>query len=202
MNLQNIRRREEWADRADRERRGLPNCKRPPVTRDKRTEQISRHGRLKYFDRNREYSLLDSEIHILGEVGKFRIVGVEDLAQLAYGSDRSHVRNALLNAATNLRGSGEEVHVQINRRRRPLRNTDGFRTPRNYPSQTCPETSRPMGIAKRYARNSGRTSPCSADKSGKRGKEKRSAIGAKASLPKPSWPRHPSQHPGWESASL
>jgi len=49
--------------------------------------------RTKYTDRNRQYSLRDSEICSLGEVGKFRVVSFNDLAEFAYNGDRSRMRN-------------------------------------------------------------------------------------------------------------
>jgi len=57
-------------------------------------EQIlARRIRTKYTDRNKEYSLRDSEIHALEEVGKFRVVAVNDLAEFAYNADRSRTEN-------------------------------------------------------------------------------------------------------------
>jgi len=37
--------------------------------------------------------LRNSEIHSLGEVGKFRVVGTNDLAEFAYNGDRSRMKN-------------------------------------------------------------------------------------------------------------
>ncbi len=48
-----------------------------------------------YQDRNRHYSLRDSELQTLLELGKFRVIPAEDLAQLAYGGDRSRMENDL-----------------------------------------------------------------------------------------------------------
>lgn len=43
--------------------------------------------------RNREYSLRESEVQTLIEIGKFRIVPVDDLAQLRYTSDHARMEN-------------------------------------------------------------------------------------------------------------
>ena len=85
----NIWQEEDRADRLDREIR-----ERPPLPREERVQTIlSQRIRTKYTDRNKEYSLRDSEIHTLGEVGKFRVVGMNDLAEFAYNGDRSRMGN-------------------------------------------------------------------------------------------------------------
>ncbi len=53
--------------------------------------------RTRYQDRNREYSLRDSEIQTLIELGKFRVIPAEDLARLAYRGDRSRMETDLQN---------------------------------------------------------------------------------------------------------
>ena len=58
---------------------------------------LSERTRIKYTDQNKEYSLRSSKIHSLGEVGKFRVVAVNDLAEFAYNSDRSRARNDVEN---------------------------------------------------------------------------------------------------------
>lgn len=45
--------------------------------------------RTKYRHDDRTYTLRESEIHTLSEVGKFRVVAIEDLAKHAYAGDRS-----------------------------------------------------------------------------------------------------------------
>jgi len=49
--------------------------------------------RTTYRDRNREYSLRESEIRTLIELGKFRVIPADDLAQLGYSGDRSRMEN-------------------------------------------------------------------------------------------------------------
>jgi hypothetical protein len=48
-----------------------------------------------YRYRDREYSLRESEIETLIEIGKFRVVPTEDLSWIAYRSDRSRMDNDL-----------------------------------------------------------------------------------------------------------
>jgi len=92
--LQNIHREEDQADRRDSESRERSDKDRPPVPREERVQTIlAQRIRTKYTDRNKQYSLRDSEIYSLGEVGKFRVVAVNDLAEFAYNGDRSRMRN-------------------------------------------------------------------------------------------------------------
>ena len=53
--------------------------------------------RTTYRYRNREYSLRESEVQTLIEIGKFRVVPVDDLAQLRYTSDRARMENDVQN---------------------------------------------------------------------------------------------------------
>ncbi len=89
IELQNIHRDEERADKLDREGRDRSSRERPPLAREERVEAIlSQRTRTTYTDRDRSYSLRDSEIHTLSEVGKFRVVATGDLAEFAYNGDR------------------------------------------------------------------------------------------------------------------
>ena len=99
--LHNIHREEERADKLDRESQDRLNRERPPMPREERVEaMLSERSRTRYADRNKEYSLRSSEIHSLGEVGKFRVVAVNDLAEFAYNGDRSRARNDIENLAS------------------------------------------------------------------------------------------------------
>jgi len=51
------------------------------------------------MDRDKSYSLRPSEIHTLTEVGKFRVVGVDDLATFAYNGHRDRVQSDVRNLA-------------------------------------------------------------------------------------------------------
>jgi hypothetical protein len=55
--------------------------------------------RTQYSDRDRTYSLRPSEIQTLTDVGRFRVVAVEDLAHLGYAGDRSRMDGDLRNLA-------------------------------------------------------------------------------------------------------
>src|SRR5690242_14218230 len=92
--LHNIHREEDRADRRDTEGRERGDKDRPSMPREERVRQIlSQRVRTQYTDRNRQYSMRDSEINTLGEVGKFRVVGINDLAEFAYNGDRSRMEN-------------------------------------------------------------------------------------------------------------
>ena len=92
--LHNIHREEERADRLDREGRDRSEGGRPPLPREDRVQAIlSQRIRNQYTDRNKSYSLRDSEIHTLSEAGKFRVVATGDLAAFAYNGDRVRVEN-------------------------------------------------------------------------------------------------------------
>ena len=90
--LHNIQREEERADRLDREAPDRSNRDRPPLAREERVQTIlSQRVHTRYTDRNKTYSLRDSEIHTLSEVGKFRVVATRDLA-VGYTSTWKMVR--------------------------------------------------------------------------------------------------------------
>jgi hypothetical protein len=94
IELQNIHRDEERADKLDREGRDRSDQERPPLAREERVEAIlSQRTRTTYTDRDRNYSLRDSEINTLSEVGKFRVAATGDLAEFAYNGNRSRMEN-------------------------------------------------------------------------------------------------------------
>jgi hypothetical protein len=96
--LQDIHRKEERADNLDREGRERSDRERPPLAREERVQAIlSQRTRTKYANRDKGYSLRDSEIHTLSEVGKFRVVAVNDLAEFAYNGDRSRMESDVRN---------------------------------------------------------------------------------------------------------
>jgi hypothetical protein len=69
-----------------------------PLFRDTRQpELLAERERTEVRNRDRSYSLRPSEIHALTEVGKFRVVAVEDLAKHAYAGDRSRLDSDLRN---------------------------------------------------------------------------------------------------------
>ncbi len=92
--LHNIHREEERADRLDRKGRDHSDRDHPALAREERVQAIlSQRIRTQYTDRNKTYSLRDSEIQTLSEVGKFRVVATRDLAEFAYNGDRTRVEN-------------------------------------------------------------------------------------------------------------
>jgi hypothetical protein len=93
-NLHNIHREEDRADRLDREERQRSRGERPPLAREERVQAtLSQRTRTKYADRDKDYSLRNSEIHTVSEVGKFRVVAANDLAEFAYNGNRSRMEN-------------------------------------------------------------------------------------------------------------
>ena len=98
IDLHNIHREEDRADRIDREGRERSDRERPPLAREERVQAIlSQRTRTKFTDRDKIYSLRDSEIHMLSEVGKFRVVATGDLAEFAYNGDRSRMQSDVEN---------------------------------------------------------------------------------------------------------
>ncbi len=96
--LQNIYREEERSDARAREGQLRSGRERPPVPREERVREVlQQRARTNYTDRNKPYSLRDSEIHSLAEVGKFRIVAKNDLAEFAYNGDRKRMENDVEN---------------------------------------------------------------------------------------------------------
>ena len=92
--LHDIHREEDRADRRDSEARERGDKDRPPLQREERVRQILlQRTRTRYTDRNRQYSLRDSEVNTLGEVGKFRVVAANDLAEFGYNGYRSRMEN-------------------------------------------------------------------------------------------------------------
>ncbi len=75
-----------------------PESIRPTLSREDRQLAILKDcNRVEYTDRGRSYPLRPSEIHTLAEVGKFRVVGREDLEKFAYAGDRSRMESDLRN---------------------------------------------------------------------------------------------------------
>jgi hypothetical protein len=92
MRLQALHRKENEADWLDRQQQERGPRERPPLDREERVREIlSQRLRSSYADRDKTYSLRDSEIHALSEVGKFRVVATQDLAGFAYNGDRSRM---------------------------------------------------------------------------------------------------------------
>ena len=98
IDLHNIHREEDRADRLDREDRQRSDSDRPFVPREERVQMIlARRTRTNYVDRNKTYSLRDSEMHALSEIGKFRVVATSDLVRFAYNGDHARTENDIAN---------------------------------------------------------------------------------------------------------
>jgi len=92
--LQNIHREEERSDALARETQQRSSRERPPVPREQRIRAVTgQRTRTAFTDRNRTYSLRDSEIYAMSEVGRFRVVAKNDLAEFAYVGDRDRMEN-------------------------------------------------------------------------------------------------------------
>jgi len=85
----------EHADRAQTDRGSRAGSPSDRQSRDPRASNTDSSNRFRptYRDRNREYSLRESEVQTLIELGKFRVVPADDLARLGYRGDRSCMEN-------------------------------------------------------------------------------------------------------------
>jgi len=98
LRLQKIREAESNSDRAIPQNPAHLGDSRSSLSLEGRQEEtLKERDRSQYEDRGTRYSLLPSEIHTLTEVAKFRVVGVEDLARLAYNGDRERMQSDLRN---------------------------------------------------------------------------------------------------------
>lgn len=93
LQLQRLREKETISDRRDSQaeisRTATPGHRDLTLRSDRQ--------RTRYADRDRTYSLRPSEIHTLTDVGRFRVVAVEDLANLGYPGDRPGMDSDLRN---------------------------------------------------------------------------------------------------------
>jgi hypothetical protein len=90
VRLSELHRNEERADARDREGRERLRQERPPLRREERVREIlEQRVRTVFRNRDKTYELRDSEIQLLSEVGKFRVVAQNDLAEFAYNGDRN-----------------------------------------------------------------------------------------------------------------
>lgn len=99
VKLRKFREAESRSDQLLAEERGHPQTRGPALSRDDRqVARLQEHDREKYYkDRDKSYWLRPSEIYTLTEVGKFRVVGFEDLAKFAYLGDRPRMESDLRN---------------------------------------------------------------------------------------------------------
>jgi hypothetical protein len=93
-----LHRKEESADARDREDRDRSRQDRPPLHREERVREIlAQRVRTVFRNRDKTFELRDSEIHLLSEVGKFRVVAQNDLAEFAYNGDRNRAKRDIEN---------------------------------------------------------------------------------------------------------
>jgi hypothetical protein len=98
VRLSELHRKEERADARDREDRDRLRQERPPLRREEHVREIlEQRVRTVFRNRDKTYELRDSEIHLLSEVGKFRVVAQNDLAEFAYNGDRNRVERDIEN---------------------------------------------------------------------------------------------------------
>jgi hypothetical protein len=96
IKLAKLRETEYQSDRLDWQSRERQEAK--PLSRDTRqADVLAQRERREIRNRDKCYSLRPSEIHTLTEVGKFRVVAVEDLAKHAYAGNRSRLDSDLRN---------------------------------------------------------------------------------------------------------
>jgi hypothetical protein len=92
VRLSELHRKEERADAHDREAPDRSGREHPPLRREGRTQEIlAQRVRTVFRNRGKTYELRDSEIQLLSEVGKFRVVAQSDLTEFAYNGDRNRV---------------------------------------------------------------------------------------------------------------
>jgi hypothetical protein len=58
---------------------------------------LGQHDRSIYRENDRTYSLRPSQIYTFAQVGRFRVIHIEDLARFPYGDDRAFLENDLRN---------------------------------------------------------------------------------------------------------
>lgn len=98
IKLAKLRETEYQSDHLDWHSREVPAENPSTISRDTRqADLLADRERTEILDRDRSYSLRPSEIYTLTEVGKFRVLAVEDLAKHAYAGDRSRLDSDLRN---------------------------------------------------------------------------------------------------------
>jgi len=81
--LEKLREAESIGDQLAAQSREHPAAGRSPLPREtKQAALLAERERTNYRERDRGYSLRQSEVHTLTEVAKFRVVAVEDLANV------------------------------------------------------------------------------------------------------------------------
>jgi hypothetical protein len=98
IKLAKLREAEYQSDHLDLQSRERPEAEPRSLPQGTRqADLLAQRERTEIRDRNRSHSLRPSEIHTLTEVGKFRVVAIEDIAKHAYLGDRSRLDSDLRN---------------------------------------------------------------------------------------------------------
>lgn len=98
LKLRNLHEAESRSDQILSESREHAQSSRSDPSRHERQLTLLRErDRENYMDRDKSYALRPSEINAITEVGKFRVVGIEDLANFTYLGDRSRMQSDLRN---------------------------------------------------------------------------------------------------------
>jgi hypothetical protein len=96
IKLAKLRETEYQSDHLDWQNRERQEAK--PLSRDTRqADLLAERERTEFHNRDKSYSLRLSEIQTLTEVGRFRVVPVDDLAKHGYGGARSRLDSDLRN---------------------------------------------------------------------------------------------------------
>jgi hypothetical protein len=82
---------------SSQERHGSPRRSADIERETQRADAHLRDSRTLLYDRDRVYRLLESEIHTLTDLGKFRVIATEDLAKHAYQGHREDAQQDLRN---------------------------------------------------------------------------------------------------------
>ena len=94
--LEKLREAESMGDQVAAHSREHPGAGRSPLPRETiQAALLAERDRTNYREHDTVYSLRPSEIHTLTEVGKFRVVTMEDVVKFAYCGDRSRMENDL-----------------------------------------------------------------------------------------------------------
>ena len=97
IKLAKLREAEYQSDHLDLPSRERPDAKSQSFSHARQADLLAQRERTEIHDRHRSYSLRPSEIHTLTEVGKFRVVAVEDIAKRAYAGDNSRLDSEIRN---------------------------------------------------------------------------------------------------------
>lgn len=98
LKLEKFRDAEFESDQISAQSREHLEASRPTLSQEAQELPIlAERDRARYVDHDRSYSLRPSEIHTIKEVGKFRVVSVEDLAKFNYAGDRPRMQGDLRN---------------------------------------------------------------------------------------------------------